>query len=95
MSGNNLKRIEIIASQSLEDIVMQRLEQEKLASCHTKIPAVMGHGYTDPKEGNHVWPELNFMLIIYCGDSEAAKITKLMDEIREQHPKEGISCFCM
>lgn len=88
-----LKRVEIIANHSVEQDIMDILEVKKLAGHFTKIPSVHGRGDADPKRGDHIWPEENFILIIYSEDNQARMIENAMDEIRENFPDEGIRCF--
>lgn len=88
-----MKRVEIIANHSVEDDITDVLESHNLASHYTKIPNVQGQGNSEPKRGNHVWPEENFILIIYCEEKESTLIAKLISELKEQFPNEGIRYF--
>jgi len=88
-----LKRVEIIANHSVESDVMESLESKGFAGHLTKIPSVHGRGNSDPKRGDHIWPEENFLLIIYCNDQEAGVIEEAIDGLRDDFPDEGICCF--
>lgn len=88
-----LKRVEIIANHSVESNVMESLESRGFASHFTKIPNVQGRGNSEPKQGDHIWPEENFLLIIYCDDQEAGMIEEAIDGVRNDFPDEGICCF--
>lgn len=88
-----LKRVEVIANHSVEQDIMDVLELKGMASHFTKIPSVHGRGDADPKRGDHIWPEENFILIVYCNDNQATIIEKAMEEVRESFPNEGICCF--
>jgi len=88
-----LKRVEIVANHSVERDVMESLESKGLAGHFTKIPSVHGRGDSEPKRGDHIWPEENFLLIIYCGDQEAEVIEEVIDGVRNDFPDEGICCF--
>jgi len=88
-----LKRVEIIANHSIERDVMQSLESTGFAGCFTKIPNVHGRGNSDPKRGDHIWPEENFLLIIYCNDQEAEVIEEAINGLRGDFPDEGVTCF--
>jgi len=88
-----LKRVEIIANHSVERNVMESLESRGFASHFTKIPSVHGRGNSDPKQGDHIWPEENFLLIIYCDDQGAEVIEEAVDAVRDDFPDEGICCF--
>lgn len=89
----DLKRVEIIANHSVEQDVMDVLELKGMVSHFTKIPSVHGRGDADPKRGDHIWPEENFILIIYCNEKQASVIENAMEEVRESFPDEGIRCF--
>ena len=88
-----LKRVEVIANHSVEQDIMDVLETRGLATHFTKIPSVHGRGDADPKRGDHIWPEENFILIVYCEDKTASSIENAVEEIRESFPDEGIRCF--
>jgi hypothetical protein len=88
-----LKRVEIIANHSVEQDITEGLQIKGLATHFTKIPSVHGRGDADPKRGDHIWPEENFIMIIYCDDAKAVAIEGLVDEVRERFPDEGIRCF--
>ncbi len=88
-----LKRIEIIANHSVEQDIMDVLQSRGAASHYTKIPSVHGRGDTEPKRGDHIWPEENFILIIYGDDDLAAAVESAVAEVKERFPTEGIRCF--
>lgn len=89
----NQKRVEVIANHSVEQDIMDVLEIRGLATHFTKIPSVHGRGDADPKRGDHIWPEENFILIIFCDEKTAATIESAIEEVRESFPDEGIRCF--
>lgn len=90
---SDLKRIEIIANHSVEQDIMDLLESKGLATHFTKIPSVHGRGDTDPKRGDHIWPEENFILIIYGDETMATTVESVIAEVKESFPDEGIRCF--
>ena len=55
----------------------------------------MGAGFHNPHLGDNVWPQLNFMFIIYCSEDEAEKITLEAKEkykrIIAKHPKARVN----
>jgi hypothetical protein len=87
-----VKRIEIIANRSVEDYIMDILEKADI-SAYTKIPIIYGRGNTNPKMGTSVWPEENFMLIIYTDDARAEKLKNLIKEFKGKFTEEGIKFF--
>lgn len=88
-----MKRIEIIANRSVEEDLFDIFNKKDIVSYYTKIPVVFGVGKSDPKMGNHIWPEENFMLIVYCEEDEADKIIDGVKELKEIFHDEGIKLF--
>ena len=91
--AGKLTRIEIIFSQALEEDFMQEFKEKKLAARYTKLANVMGAGYSNPRLGDAVWPQLNMMYIIYCSEEEADEIIAICQKLREKYMAEGIACF--
>ncbi len=87
-----MRRIEIIANHSVEDFIMAIIEKADILS-YTKIPVVHGKGNTNPKMGTNIWPEENFMMIIYADDSKAQKLKTLLKEFKKEFRDEGIRFF--
>ena len=90
-----MKRLEIFANQSIEEDLFEMFQKYKVAKAYTKIPSIYGVGKSGPRNGDHIWPEENFILIIYCKDSEAKKIKKAIKELKTFFTDEGIKLFEM
>ncbi len=90
-----MRRIEIIASRSVETDMMEALGRREAARFHTKIPVAHGVGSSGPRQGDAVWPEENFVLIVYCEDEEAQRIREAVREVKKLFPDEGIKLFEM
>ena len=91
-----MKRIEIIFSQSLEEDLFEAFKDIPEARFFTLIPEVHGRGYTSPKMGDPVWPELNKLMIIYTdSDPAVARIEEGVSKVRESYPDEGCAFFVM
>ena len=58
-------RVEIICNQSIQDDVIELLEQEIQDIQYTVIENVNGKGLSSKKLGNTTWPEMNFLLFAY------------------------------
>jgi hypothetical protein len=43
--------------------------------------------------GDHIWPEENFMLIIYCENEEAEGIQQVVANQKEFFKDEGLKIF--
>jgi len=88
-----MKRLEIIANSSVEDALFNAFEERGVAKQYTKIPVVHGNGHSGPRQGDHVWPEENFLLIIYCDAEEAGWIRDAVNAVKDEFTEEGIKLF--
>ncbi len=90
-----MKRLEIIANQAIEEDLFELFTSRGIGKKYTKIPIAHGAGTTTPKQGDPIWPEENFILIVYCDEEEAVKIRETVKELRGYFPTEGIRLFEM
>ena len=88
-----MKRIEVIANRSIEENIMEALREEGAAKFYTKYPITHGEGSSGPRMGDAIWPEENFVLVIWCEDEEARRIEKAILPVKEQYPNEGVKIF--
>lgn len=88
-----MKRIEIIANRSVEEDLLEGFEKAGVGKYYTKVPIVVGVGNSGPRMGDHIWPEENFMLIIYCENEEAEGIQKVVADQKAFFKNEGIKIF--
>ena len=93
VKAGKLKRVEIILSAAVDEDFMDGFKKKGIGAHYTKISGVTGAGFSNPKLGDSVWPQLNEMIIVYCSKDEAEKIIELAEQIREKYPMEGIACF--
>lgn len=85
-----MKRLELIANQSIKDELIDALEAAIPALEYTLIPIVQGSGRRKMKLGTRTWPETNFLLISYMGEEDAVKAAAAIIEVRKHFPDEGI-----
>ncbi len=88
-------RVEIIANQSVEDDIVEKLEQSLPEVEYTILPGVHGKGKSSHKLGNNIWPEENFLLFAYTSEENAKKIKEMVESVRNRFPREGISIFAV
>lgn len=88
-----MKRVELIANQSVEDDIFEAFEKRNIVKAFTKIPSVHGSGNTTPKRGDHIWPEENFFLMVICEEKEAEQIKEAVSEVKKVFENEGIKLF--
>ncbi|AEF86688.1 conserved hypothetical protein [Treponema primitia ZAS-2] len=86
-------RIELIANHSVEENLFEAFAAENVGKFYTKIPAVNGVGKSGPKMGDAIWPEENFVLVIWCEEEEARTIERAVAKVKEQFPGEGVKLF--
>ena len=88
-------RIEIIANMSIEEDMFDLFKRRDIVKYYTKIPMVYGVGSSGPRRGDHIWPEENFILVVYCSKEEADKIKQAILELKTFFKQEGIKLFEM
>ena len=86
-------RAEIISNQSVEDDIIELLEEEIPDIQYTLMNDVHGKGLHTKKLGSAAWPEQNFVLYAYVDADAARKIKAMIEEVKVKFPKEGISLF--
>ena len=90
-----MKRMELIANRSVEKEIIDALEKKIESFYYTEISELYGKGKSKYRLGTPVWPELNFMLISYLKDDDAAAALETIHEVKERFPQEGIKVFFM
>ncbi len=86
-------RVEIIGNRSIQEDLLDLLDKYQAGKYRTIIPEVRGRGSSGPRQGDHIWPEENFIMIIFCELAEAKKIRQVVNELKEYFPDEGIKMF--
>lgn len=88
-----MKRIEIIANRSIQEDMLDAFKKADIVKHYTLIPIVLGVGSSGPRMGDHIWPEENFSITVYCDNQEAEKIKYVINELKSFFTKEGIKLF--
>ncbi|UGQ15841.1 MULTISPECIES: PG0541 family transporter-associated protein [unclassified Borrelia] len=93
-------RVEIISNLSLEHDLHERIhgiEKELGESIYySKIYNVHGKGRKGEKQANGVWPEENFILIVYTGNLIVIeRLKNVVESLDKEYPTEGIRFFVM
>ena len=88
-----MKRLEIIANRSIQDDMFDAFKKADIVKQYTLNPIVLGVGKSGPRMGDHIWPEENFSLIIYCEEDESEKIKLVIKDLKQFFDKEGIKIF--
>ncbi|GHU42783.1 hypothetical protein FACS1894190_12510 [Spirochaetia bacterium] len=86
-------RIEVIANNSVEENIFEAFKEEGVAKFYTKFNGAHGVGTSGPRMGDAIWPEENFVLVIWCDLKEALGIERALKKIKGQFPAEGIKLF--
>ena len=90
-----MKRMELIANRSVENEIISALEENIQDLYFTMLPQVHGRGKTKYRLGTATWPEMNFLLISYLNEEDAAKAEAVVLSLKKQFPGEGIKFFIM
>ncbi|MGD1821537.1 MAG: PG0541 family transporter-associated protein [Pleomorphochaeta sp.] len=86
-------RLEIIANNTVESDIYKALNDVEEGFNYTRLNNVHGRGNSDPRMGDNVWPEENFVYIIYTDDSTGEKMITSIKEIKKKFKIEGIKVF--
>ncbi len=86
-------RLEIIANNTVEIDIFKALEDVDPGFYYTRINNVHGRGKSDPRMGDAVWPEENFIYIIYTDNIIASKMVEAVKAIKEKFTIEGIKIY--
>ena len=87
-------RREIVSNQSVQDEIIELMEQEIPEIEYTLIPTVQGRGRSSKKLGDTTWPEQNFVLFAYVEKDVALKVKAIISAVKKKFPTEGITLFC-
>jgi hypothetical protein len=88
-------RLEIIANKSVEDDIIEALEQYVPGILYTTVPLAYGRGGNDRKLGTPTWPETNFVMISYIEDASLLTVKAVMKGVKDKFKGEGIKLFCI
>jgi len=88
-----LNRIEIIANRSIQEDMFDAFKKADVVKHYTLFPGVLGVGKSGPRMGDHIWPEENFNLVLYCDSEEADNVKRIVKELKERFSHEGIKLF--
>ena len=91
--NSRLFRCEIIANQSVEDDIIEILEETIPEFEYTIDENLYGRGKKARKLGNSVWPEMNFVLTAYVIRENAITLQKCVNDVKKKFPREGIRFF--
>jgi len=90
-----MTRLEIIANNTVEEDIREALNRVEENFSYTRLNNVHGRGNSDPKRGDAVWPEENFVFIIYTDDDRAMKFIDAIRKIKDLFTQEGIKVFAI
>ncbi|HAK68893.1 MAG TPA: hypothetical protein DCM57_04425 [Treponema sp.] len=86
-------RVEIISNKSVEDDIVEALEQYVPGILYTTVPLVYGRGGDDYKLGTATWPETNFVMVTYVQEDQLERIREVIKSVKEKFKSEGIKMF--
>jgi len=86
-------RAEIIANHSVEENILEALAKEDAGKYYSKYPGILGAGHSGPRMGDAIWPEENFVLVIWCEEEEIRGIVRAIARVKEKVPGKGIKLF--
>lgn len=90
-----MKRVEIMAAQAIQQDILDAFALYAVPARYTIVPVAHGWGETNPKLGDDVWPEENFLMIIYCEEETVKQIERSLDLVKKKYDHEGIGFFVL
>lgn len=90
-----MKRLELIASESMQQDLLEALESALPGIEYTLVPGARGKGRRARREGTNVWPEENFVLFSYLEEAEAGLALAAVESVKSRFPAEGIAVFVL
>jgi hypothetical protein len=90
-----MKRLEVICSRAIHDDLFDLFRKHETGRHFSMVPTVFGSGSSEPKKGDPVWPEENFILILYCDEDEAGRVLAAVRELKSFFPDEGVKLFAV
>ncbi|WP_024654115.1 PG0541 family transporter-associated protein [Borrelia persica] len=96
--GGDLYRVEVISNLSLEVDLHEYISkiEDDLGEIiyYSKIYNVRGKGIKGEKQCNSIWPEENFILIVYTDSLVVVeKLKNAIEILDKEYPTEGIRFF--
>lgn len=85
-----MKRLEVIANQSVREELIEELERSLPGIEYTLVPIVHGKGKRKRKLGTRTWPETNFLVLSFLEDGDAEKAVAAVRAIVRRFPAEGL-----
>jgi len=86
-------RVEIIANYSVQDDIINALEDSIENFYYSIIPTVHGRGRRKRKLGTVSWPEENFILFSYIEKNNFKIIKQEITKLKNKFQTEGIKLF--
>lgn len=88
-----LVRIDLMFSQAIEEDFIAEFDKYQVGQSYSKTSNVIGKGCSNPKMGDAIWPQLNSMYLIFCSSEESQIIRRIVKDLRQKYPTEGVACF--
>ena len=88
-------KAEIISNQSIQENIIELLNERIQNFQYTIIPEVYGSGINTKKFGDTVWPEMNFVLTAYVSSKVAETVRSCVEQVKQKFPREGINLFVL
>jgi len=88
-------RCEIIANQSVEDDMIDLLEEHIEGIQYTLNEEIYGRGTRSRKLGTTTWPEMNFVLYTYVCSDNLTSVQAVVEAVQKKFPGEGVQLFVL
>ena len=90
-----MKRMELIGCRSVEKEIICALRDNIQGLYYTLLPQIPGGDEPDYQSETGIWTNLNFLLISFLEEKDAAKAQIIIGDIKHRFPEKGIKLFFM
>ncbi|MDR3284393.1 MAG: hypothetical protein LBS97_04340, partial [Treponema sp.] len=60
---------------------------------YTRLDGATGRGFSVPKLGDSIWPQLNSVMVLYVTPEEESAVRGIVKKLRTKYAGEGLACF--
>jgi len=90
-----MKRMELIGNRAVEKEIVCALRESIQGFYYTLLPQIPGGDEPDYQSKTGIWTNLNFLLISFLEEKDAAKAQIIIGDIKHRFPEKGIRLFFM
>lgn len=88
-----MTRIEVILDATIAEEFSRRVDQLPGGLHYSMLESVKGRGTKGPRRGDSVWPEENYLYILYVDDDDEELTYQAIRQLRDDFPRSAVAAF--